>query len=102
MYAKTKELGPVGGVHQAHPLDPPMIREPVADPGGPGPLPLLKLVKKDGCHTTLQVSRVIGAPSDKFLDPLLGTMNYWSISHLFQDMNNQTVSSTDVLMAEWI
>ena len=29
----------------------------VADPGGPGgpPPPMLKLVKKDGCCTTLQV-----------------------------------------------
>ena len=25
MYAKTKELGPVGGVRRAHPLDPPMV-----------------------------------------------------------------------------
>ena len=25
MYAKTKEFGPVGGVRQARPLDPPMI-----------------------------------------------------------------------------
>ena len=25
MYAKMKELGPIGGVHPAHPLDPPML-----------------------------------------------------------------------------
>ena len=25
MYAKMKELGPVGGVHQARALDPPML-----------------------------------------------------------------------------
>ena len=25
MYAKMKELGPMGGVHPVHPLDPPMI-----------------------------------------------------------------------------
>ena len=45
----------------------------VADPGGgdPGPLPLLKLIKEDGCHAGPQVLQVIGPPSDKFLDPLL-------------------------------
>ena len=35
------------------------------------PTPYKTSQKKDGHHAPLQVSRVIGPPSDKFLDPLL-------------------------------
>ena len=46
----------------------------VADPGGakgPAPIPVKTSQKEDGCHAAPQVSRVIGPPLDKFLDPLL-------------------------------
>ena len=54
-----------------------MLRLPVADPEGRGPVPSATPVKtsqkkkKDGRHGAPQVLRVMGPYSDKFLNPLL-------------------------------
>ena len=51
-----------------------------SDPGGSGPpYPCYNLSKKDGHCTGPQVSRIIGPPSVKFLDPLLTNTVMFSV-----------------------